>query len=223
MRSTAPGAYPAQFRRSWPCSPDDWEQLYSPAAGIRLAWRQVSEEMTTNLADQPPTPASAESAVGGTLPNAHWLFGLMPRLNVTLSRFQTFVGLAAGTISIVGAVLAVSSHFFTPTIGKGDLVAVVVDAKTEKAVSNATVEILTLNNAVVTTASSGFFGKANSTLAEGQYRLRVKHPKFGAEIRHVQIVSGQTAEIRIPLHSGVSAPLEAISDGVSAVKRLFGN
>ncbi len=71
---------------------------------------------------------------------------------------------------------------------------------------------------------AGFFGKANSTLAEGQYRLRVKHPKFGAEVRHVQIVSGQTAEIRIPLHSGASAPLqEAISDGVNAVKRLFGN
>jgi hypothetical protein len=179
--------------------------------------------MTTNLANQPPTPASVESAVGGTLPNARGLFGLMPRLTVNLSRFQTVVGLAAGTISIVGALLAVSNHFFTPTLGQGALVAVVVDAKTEKAVSNATVEILTLNNAVVTTVSSGFFGKANSTLAEGQYRLRVKHPKFGAEIRHVQIVSGQTAEIRIPLHSGASAPLEAISDGVNAVKRLFGN
>ena len=179
--------------------------------------------MTTNLANEPPPPAEADSAVVGTLPNARSLFGLMPRLNVDLSKFQTFVGLAAGTISIVGALLAVSSHFFTPALGKGDLVAVIVDAKTEKAVSSATVEILTLNNAVVTTTSSGFFGKANSTLAEGQYRLRVKHPKFGAEIRHVQIVSGQTAEIRIPLHSGASAPLEAISDGVSAVKRLFGN
>ena len=129
--------------------------------------------MTTNLANQPPTAASAESAVGGTLPNARRLFGLTPRLKVNLSRFQTFVGFAAGTISIIGAVLAVSNHFFTPALGKGDLVAVVVDAKTESAVSNATVEILTLNNAVVTTVSSGFFGKAASTLAEGQYRLRV--------------------------------------------------
>ena len=91
--------------------------------------------------------------------------------------------------------------------------------------SNATVEILTLNNAVVTTLNSGFFGKANSTLDEGQYRIRIKHPKFGAEARHVQIMSGQTAEIRVQLHSGpqLHEAIEAISDGVNAFKRLFGN
>lgn len=178
--------------------------------------------MTTNVASQPPTPTPAESAVGGTVANVRGLLGRISSLNVHLSRFQTMVGLAAGIISIFGAFFSVS-NYFKPALGQGDLVAVVVDAKTEKAVSNATVEILTLNNAVVTTLNSGFFGKANSTLAEGQYRIRVKHPKFGAEIRHVQIVSGQTAEIRIPLHSGASAPLEALSEGVNAVKRLFGN
>ena len=173
--------------------------------------------MTANLAGQQPTPAPA---VGGTLANVRWLLGRMP-VNVNLSRFQTVVGLAAGIISIFGALLALP-NYFKPALGKGDLVAVIVDAKTEKAVSNATVEIFTLNNAVVTTLNSGFFGKANSTLDEGQYRIRIKHPKFGAEVRHVQIVSGQTAEIRVPLYSG---PLlhEAISDGVNAVKRLFGN
>jgi hypothetical protein len=113
-------------------------------------------------------------------------------------------------------------NYFKPAVGKGHLVAVVVDAKTEKAVSNATVEILTLNNAVVTTLNSGFFGKANSTLDEGQYRIRIQHPKFGAEVRHVQVMSGQTAEIRVQLHSGPQLH-EAISDGVNAFKRLFGN
>src|SRR5262245_65116714 len=107
--------------------------------------------MTTNLANEPPTPAEADSAVVGTAPNARLPFGLMPRLNVNLSKFQPFVGLAAGTISIVGTLLAVSNHFFTPALGKGNLAAVIVDAKTEKAVSNATVEIRTVNNAVVTT------------------------------------------------------------------------
>src|SRR5262249_25491908 len=120
--------------------------------------------MTTNLANEPPPPAEADSAVVGTPPTARPLWGLMLRLTVDPSKFQPFVGPAAGTISIVGALLAVSSHFFTPALGKGDLVAVIVDAKTEKAVSSATVEILTLNNAAVTTTSSGLFGKANSTL-----------------------------------------------------------
>ena len=70
------------------------------------------------------------------------------------------------------------------------------------------------NNAVVTTLNSGFFGKANSTLDEGQYRIRIKHPKFGAEVRHVQIMSGQTAEIRVQLHSGPQLH-EAITLAVS--------
>ena len=177
--------------------------------------------MTSNLASQPPTPASAESAVGGVLANPRWLLRRVPRLNVNLSRFQTVVGLAAGIISISGALLALP-NYFKPAVGKGDLVAVVIDAKTEKAVSNATIEILTLNNALVTTLNSGFFGKAHSTLDEGQYRIRIKHPKFGAEARHVQIMSGQIAEIRVQLHSGPQLH-EAISDGVNAVKRLFGN
>jgi len=150
----------------------------------------------------------------------------VPRLNVNLSTFQTVVGLTAGFLSILGALFAVP-NYFKPAIGKGEVVAVVVDAKTEKAVSNATVEILTLNNAVVTTVNSGFFGKASSTLEEGQYRIRVKHPKFGSEVRHVQVMSGQSTEVRVQLHSGASAPLHeagrVIGEGVNAVKRLFGN
>ena len=176
-------------------------------------------EMTTDFSSQQPATAHAESTVGGPLDNLRGLLGRLPRLNVNLSMFQTVVGLTAGFVSILGALLAVP-NYFKPAIGKGEVVAVVVDAKTEKAVSNATVEILTLNNAVVTTVNSGFFGKASSTLEEGQYRIRVKHPKFSAEVRHVQVVSGQSAEVRVQLHSGAAAPLR---EGVNAVKRLFGN
>jgi len=179
--------------------------------------------MTTNLSSQQSATAPSESTVGGALANVRGLLGRVPRLNVNLSMFQTVVGLTAGVVSILGALLAVP-NYLKPAIGKGEVVAVVLDAKTEKAVSNATVEILTLNNAVVTTVNSGFFGKARYTLEEGQYRIRVKHPKFGAEVRHVQVVSGQSAEIRIRLRSGASAPLhEVLGEGVNTVKRLFGN
>ena len=179
--------------------------------------------MTTNFSSQQPATSPGESTVGGALVNVRGLLGRVPRLNVNLSMFQTVVGLTAGAVSILGALLAVP-NYFKPAIGKGEVVAVVVDAKTEKAVSNATVEILTLNNAVVTTVNSGFFGKASYTLEEGQYRIRVKHPKFGAEVRHVQVVSGQSAEVRVQLRSGASAPLhEVLGEGVNAVKRLFGN
>jgi hypothetical protein len=180
----------------------------------------------SDLSSQQPATSQAERTVGGALANVRGLLGRAARLSVKLSTFQTVVGLTAGALSILGALLAVP-NYFKPAIGKGEVVAVVVDAKTEKAVSNATVEILTLNNAVVTTVNSGFFGKASSTLEEGQYRIRVKHPKFGAEVRHVQVVSGQSAEVRVQLRSGASAPLHEadrmLGEGVNAVKRLFGN
>jgi hypothetical protein len=175
--------------------------------------------MLSNLSSEPPATAEAQSSIRGSLATVRGFLGRVPRLGFNLSTLQTIVGLTAGVVSIIGALLAVP-NYLKPAIGQGDLVAVVVDAKTEKAVSNATVEILTLNNAVVTTLHSGFFGRASSTLEEGQYRVRVKHPKFGAEVRHVQVVSGQIAQVRVPLHSGAAAPL---TEAVNAVKRLFGN
>lgn len=145
----------------------------------------------------------------------------MPWLSANLSLFQKGVGLVAGLLSIVGALLAMPGYF-QPAVGKGEVVTIIMDAKTEKAVSNATVEILTLNNAVVTTLQTGLFGKASHVLDEGQYRVRVNHPKFGGEIRHVQVLSGQSAQIQIRLRAG-GAPLRVIGDGVNAVKRIFGN
>ena len=144
----------------------------------------------------------------------------MPWLSANLSLFQRGVGLVAGLLSIVGALLAMPGYF-QPAVGKGEVVTIIMDAKTEKAVSNATVEILTLNNAVVTTLQTGLFGKASHVLDEGQYRVRVNHPKFGGEIRHVQVLSGQSAQIQIRLRA--EAPLRVIGDGVNAVKRIFGN
>ncbi len=153
------------------------------------------------------------------------LLGKVPRPNVTLSVFQTFVGVTAGIISILGALFAIPSYF-KPAPGKGQIVAIILEAKTEKAVSDATVEILTPNNAVVTTFNSNYFGKASYPLEEGLYRLRVSDPKFAPEVRHVQVASGQSAEVRVRLHSGASVPLRQaerlIDEGVSAVKRVFG-
>src|SRR5713226_10506571 len=159
---------------------------------------------TTNLSRQQPATDQAESIVGGA-PNVRGRLGQVLRLNINLAMLQTVVGLTAGVLSILGALFGIPDDF-KPAVGKGEMVAVSVDAKTEKAVSNATVEILTLNNAVVTTLNSSFFGKASYTLGEGQYRIRVSHPKFGVEVRHVQVVSGQSAEVRVRLRWGAPAP-----------------
>ena len=141
-----------------------------------------------------------------------------------LSRLQMFVGLTSGLVSITGALYTVPA-FFKPAPGTGEIVAIVRDAKTEKAVIDAKVEILTVQNAVITTVIPNDSGKARYSLAEGQYRIRVSHPRFGAEARPVQVVKGRTAEVHVQLRRGASSPLSqaesTVKDAVRTVRRLF--
>ena len=132
---------------------------------------------------------------------------------MSVSRLQTFVSLAAGIVSITGALIAIP-NFFKPAAGKGELVAIVQDAKTEKAVSGATVEILTPQGALVTTLTPNSSGKASCTLDEGRFRVRVTRPGFGNEVREVQVASRQSTEVRVQLRASTSLP--------RAVRRLLG-
>ncbi len=143
-----------------------------------------------------------------------WLKGIMTGVlpNISLSKLQTFVSLAAGILSITGALVAITG-IFKPAPGKGELVAIVQEAKTEKAVSDATIEILTPQGAIVTTLTPDSFGKARCALDEGHFRVRVSHPRFGDELREVQVVSRQSTEVRVQLR--------AASLG-HTVRRLFG-
>jgi hypothetical protein len=142
------------------------------------------------------------------------------RNHLTLSRFHAIVGIIAGFISIsVG--LYTYLHFAKPGApAVGVIVAIVQDARTGKPVTDATVEILTLKDAVVTTLTPGAEGQARGNLKEGTYRLRVSHPRYVAEARQVQIVAGQTSEVRLKL--APPAPKTGpIDDAVGAVKRIF--
>jgi len=125
------------------------------------------------------------------------IFGL-PKLNISLSRIQTWVGLTAGILSITGALVA----FLKPAPDKGRLVAIVQDAKTDKAVSDATVEVLTPMDALITTLKPNHSGAAYCTLGEGRYRLRVSHPRYISEVRDIQLISSQNTEVRVQLRSG---------------------
>jgi carboxypeptidase family protein len=138
-----------------------------------------------------------------------------PRIgaNMSLSRLQTFVSLAAGIVSIAGALVAIP-NFFQPAHGKGELVAIVQDAKTEKAVSGATIEVLTPQGVLVTTLTPNSSGKASCTLDEGHFRVRVSHPGFGNEVREVQVVSRESTQVRVQLRASASLP--------RTIRRLFG-
>ena len=73
-----------------------------------------------------------------------------------------------------------------------------IAGRTERALPGATVEILSSNNAVVTTLRANSLGRTRYALVEGPYRIRVSHPQYGSEIRDVQVLPSQAAEI--PVH-----------------------
>jgi uncharacterized surface anchored protein len=130
---------------------------------------------------------------------------------INLSKVQTIVGLTAGILSITFSL----SAFFkktTNTSTKGELVAIVKDSKTEMAVSDAMIEVLTSENAVISTLKPDWSGKARVKLEEGRYRVRVTHPKYRSEIREVQLVSKESTEVRLQLRS---------TTAIDGVKRLF--
>ena len=131
------------------------------------------------------------------------------RFNISLSRVQTIVGLTAGALSIAGALVA----FFRPAPDKGKLVAIVQDAKTEKALPGATIEVLTLADVLVTTLTPNSSGEADYILNEGHYRVRVNHPQYVSETRDVRLISGQNTEVHVQLRSGHSLS--------NAVRRVF--
>jgi hypothetical protein len=144
----------------------------------------------------------------------------------SLTALQSLVGLTAGLISILGAGYSLV-QVFKPAPEYGDVVAIVRDARTERPIADATIEILTPREALITTLTPGDRGQARHRLKEGPYRLRVSHPRFGAEVRQIVVQPGQTAEVRIQLtqRTGGSSPLgqasRAVNEGVGVVNRFI--
>ena len=117
------------------------------------------------------------------------------RTALTLTRFQALVGLTAGILSIGATVWGIV--FATrPPVTTGEVVAIVLDARTEKPVPNAIVELGTPQGALISTLLAKE-GLVRQTVKEGLYRMRVIHPKFGVEVRPVYVLAGHNQEIRV--------------------------
>jgi Carboxypeptidase regulatory-like domain len=144
----------------------------------------------------------------------------------SISGLQAAVGLTAGLISIVGAAYS-AVQIFRPPAQHGEVVAIVREARTERPIADATIEVFTPREVLVTTLTPTSKGQVRHTLKEGPYRLRVSHPKFGAEVRQIVVQSGQTAEVRFQLvqRTGGSSPLgeaaRAVEEGVGTVHRFI--
>ena len=106
-------------------------------------------------------------------------------LKPTLSGAQSMIGLVAGLFSVFGGVYT-GVQYFSRTSETGELVAVVHDARTDRPLTGSSVEILGVDDALLTTLSPGD-GQARARLREGTYRVRVTHPRYSPETRRVQI------------------------------------
>ena len=171
----------------------------------------------------PPDPTtSREREMKGLLRRAKEI--------LSLSRVQAILGIIAATLSIAGALYGYLRPAKPPSTG--EITLVVQDAKTSKAVPDATFEVHTAMGALVATLPAAG-GQARQALKEGQYRLRVSHPKFASETRQVQVIAGQTQEIHLRLTpktsvgagGGPAGPVEgvgrAVDESVEKVKKIF--
>jgi hypothetical protein len=166
------------------------------------------------MSDEPAAPTSSERP------------GLFLRIrgHLSLTRVQAVFGLIAALLSIGGALYGFLRPARAPDTG--EVVAIIQEAKSGKAVPGATVELLTLKDALVTTlAVSG--SEARRPMREGTYRLRVTHPRYVTEMRQIQVLPGQTAEIHVRLapRASIPSPLapaeRAVSEGVEGLKKIF--
>jgi carboxypeptidase family protein len=116
------------------------------------------------------------------------------------------IGISAGLISISGALYSTALHYVKPAIRQGDIVAVVRQAPSDQPVSDAMVEILTLEGRLVTTLAPKQEGRARQSVNAGPYTVRVSHPKFGLQTKQIQVQAGQTSEVRIVLMARPAPP-----------------
>jgi PEGA domain-containing protein len=127
------------------------------------------------------------------------------RGHLSLTRLQGVAGTLAAIISIGGA-FGYLVPFQTKS-DRGEVLAIVQEARTGKPVADATVELLTLHDLLVTTVPpAAGAGTAKTPMKEGTYRLRVVHPKYTTESRQIYVLAGQTAQIQLRLSPRPAPP-----------------
>jgi hypothetical protein len=141
-----------------------------------------------------PLPDTAGSA--GSTASPSWM-GVV--LSTPLSRVQAVIGVLAGCLTIVGTLVSYTGLTKPPTPVQGEIVALVQLAANHRPLPGATVEILTAQDAIVTTLSPETDGRITRKLKEGRYRLRVTHPNLVPETRYVEVHAGQQSQVRVAL------------------------
>ncbi|HET9492398.1 MAG TPA: carboxypeptidase-like regulatory domain-containing protein [Methylomirabilota bacterium] len=130
------------------------------------------------------------------------------------------LGITAGLVSISGALYS-SMNGGTPP-APGEVLAIVHQTRSQTPVAGAVVEVYTEGDALLTTLSARDKGRVHHALREGDYKLRVSHPRYGVEVRQVQVQAHETSEIRIAMMPRVPEPSPATATATdSPLKRFF--
>ena len=140
-----------------------------------------------------------------------------------MTKVQTIVGFGAGLVTIAGTAMSLAG-LTSAVPSKGEVVAVVQD-RARKPVAAATVEILTPQDALVTTLTAEQDGRVVHRVKEGRYRLRVTHPQFNAESRHVEVHAGERSEIRVLLGARPAGPAvkTVVAPSPGPIRKFFRN
>lgn len=141
--------------------------------------------------------------------------------SLSLNRVQSIVAILAGVASVFGAAISVAG------VGRpantGMLVEVVHMTGSTQPVTDATVEVLTPQNAIVATLTPDASGRVSRELTEGMYLVRVSHPHYPAAVQRIDVQPGQTVELRTTLRAGSSASVDrTVTKGMSAIRRALG-
>jgi hypothetical protein len=167
-----------------------------------------------SMSDEALIPATPSAPQTACATSRRFIRGL------SLSRIQAIVGTLAGIASVTGA--AFSLVGFARPGNTGELVAIVQAAGSRRSVTDATIEVLTTQDAVVATLTPDSTGRATYELREGVYVVRISHPRYAAEARRVQVLPRQTTEIRANLRAGSSSPIDrAVNNGVNALRKAL--
>jgi hypothetical protein len=154
--------------------------------------------MTSEETGQPIVPAGLPESVGSAASSAaqSWM-GVV--LSTPLSRVQAVIGVLAGCLTIIGTLVSYTGLSKPPAPVQGEIVALVQLANNHRPLPGATVEILTSQDAIVTTLNPEADGRITRKLKEGRYRLRVTHPNLLPETRFVEVYAGQQSQVRLAL------------------------
>ena len=140
---------------------------------------------------------------------------------LSFSRVQSVVATLAGIASVTGATFSLVQY--ARPANTGELVAIVQAAGSHRTVTDATVEVLTTDNALVAALTPDAAGRVTQKLREGVYVVRVSHPRYAADVRRVQVQPQQTIEIKMNMRAGSSTTIErAVSKGASSIRRALG-